>query len=910
MNTSTLCKSVVMFLATVFFFTSLAIAQSTGKINGRVVDAATGDPVIGANVAITGTTQGAATDLDGNYIIQAVKPGTYSITVSYISHAKKQVTGVEVRAGETTTLNISLQPKTIGMNAVVVTAQASRSSAAGLLSIQRKSVPVQNGISSQQISKTGDGDVGSALKRVTGVTVRNGKDIFIRGLGNRYSNIQLNGSQLPSTNPNQKEVPVDLLGSGLVESIMVQKTYTADQLAEFSGGTVKIITKEFPYGRNFSVSYSTSYNTVYTFENTLTGPGSATDFLGYDNGKRNLPSLLKNQRVSNEIVSSIAQNLHDDWNISNSKTSIPSQSVGISYTNQFNEDKVPVGVVGNFSYKFERELQSGKSQRFVQFFNENGPDFITDYNVNEGIETAELSGMVNIFVKPSPVTKVGLKTLYSNSATDSRSIIQGPYQNGITRQTVLDFDRRSIFSATLEGETYFADLMSSSLLGRLSYNRAVRIRPDRRTTRYNLIGDEYRFEDFGDNNGHFFSNQYDNNYAAEFKYEFEPLEFLSVSAGGNIIIKDRKFTARRITYRDQIAPFVTDIATQPANVVLSDENIANGTLELTETTQFGLTQSDWYDGFQTIYAGFLSTKWHLIDNLSFSIGGRIEQSTQTIDVPTSLNGEYVEASRVQNTDFLPAINITYELADKTNLRVAYSRTLARPEFREISNFNFADFMGGQRVYGNPELKQTNITNYDLRLETYPGGGELFAISAFYKHFTNPIELFYRLTDANEVFYDNAPEAELYGIEIEGRKSITERLQFVANASYIFSESQMGEEAANRVANIERPMVGQSPYIINASAFYVIPEWKIDLSLSYNTFGKRIVTVGKNGQQYDEYEQSFHNLGAKIDYSIGETELSFEAGNLLNDVHEYKLGPAITYKYKPGITFKFGVTVSL
>lgn len=268
-----------MFLATVFFFTSLAIAQSTGKINGRVVDAATGDPVIGANVAITGTTQGAATDLDGNYIIQAVKPGTYSITVSYISHAKKQVTGVEVRAGETTTLNISLQPKTIGMNAVVVTAQASRSSAAGLLSIQRKSVPVQSGISSQQISKTGDGDVGSALKRVTGVTVRNGKDIFIRGLGNRYSNIQLNGSQLPSTNPNQKEVPVDLLGSGLVESIMVQKTYTADQLAEFSGGTVKIITKEFPYGRNFSVSYSTSYNTVSTFENTLTGPGSATDFL-------------------------------------------------------------------------------------------------------------------------------------------------------------------------------------------------------------------------------------------------------------------------------------------------------------------------------------------------------------------------------------------------------------------------------------------------------------------------------------------------------------------------------------------------------------------------------------------------------------------------------------------------------
>jgi outer membrane receptor protein involved in Fe transport len=343
---------------------------------------------------------------------------------------------------------------------------------------------------------------------------------------------------------------------------------------------------------------------------------------------------------------------------------------------------------------------------------------------------------------------------------------------------------------------------------------------------------------------------------------------------------------------------------------LSDENIANGTLELTETTQFGLTQSDWYNGYQTIYGGFISTQWHLIEDLSFSIGGRIEQSIQTIEVPMSLNGEYVEVSRVQNIDFLPALNVTYALTDNTNLRAAYSRTLARPEFREISNFNFADFLGGQRVYGNPDLKQTNIINYDLRLETYPGGGELFAISAFYKHFENPIELFYRLTDANEVFYDNAPEADLYGIEIEGRKNVTERLQLVANASYIFSESRMGEDAANRVANVKRPMVGQSPYIINASAFYVIPEWNVDLSLSYNTFGKRIVTVGKNGQQYDEYEQPFHNLGAKIDYSIGGTDLSLEINNLLYDVHEYKLGPATTYKYKPGMTFKFGITVSL
>src|SRR5699024_7639396 len=240
-------------------------------------------------------------------------------------------------------------------------------------------------------------------------------------------------------------------------------------------------------------------------------------------------------------------------------------------------------------------------------------------------------------------------------------------------------------------------------------------------------------------------------------------------------------------------------------------------------------------------------------------------SVQTIEVPMDLGGEYEEASKIDNTDFLPAVNVTYEMSDRSNLRAAFSRTLARPEFREISNFNFADFFGGQRIYGNPDLERTRITNYDLRFEMYPRGGELFAVSAFYKQFENPIELFYRLTENVEVFYDNAPEADLYGLEVEGRKNITDRLQLVANASYIFSETDMGSGASNRVANIERPMVGQSPFIVNVSSFYAIPKWDMNLSLSYNTFGERIVTVGQNGQQYDEYEQPFHNVGAKIEY---------------------------------------------
>ncbi|WP_170864339.1 TonB-dependent receptor [Fodinibius roseus] len=915
----TLCKKIFIILlipaAAVLGISEMSAAQSQsadpGQITGKVVDAQTGETIIGANVAITGTTKGAATDLDGRYSIRNLQPGTYSITVTYISYSKKTVTGVEVNPGESQILDISLQPKTVGMDEITVTATADQSSAAGLLAMQRKSVPMQDGLSSQQISKLGDSDVGAAIKRVTGVTVQDGKNVFVRGLGNRYSNVQLNGSQLPSTNPNKKEVPVDLFGSGLVSNIIVQKTFTADQSAEFSGGSVQITTREFPDDRNLTLSYSTSYNTVSTLENTLTSGGSSTDFLGYDNGKRKLPSILKGQRLNDEIAPRVVQGLHDNWGIDSNRNAIPSQSVSVNYANQFNEDRIPIGIVGNFSYKFARDLQPNKIQRFIQFFDSNGPNYLTDYDHNEGVIQADLSGMLNIFIKPSSVTKIGLKSLYSNATTDSKSVIEGPYQNGINRLTVLNFDRRTVFSNTLELETYFRNFMSSTLSGNISYNRAVRMRPDRRTTRYNLTGGEYRFAPFGDNNGHFFSDQNDNNYAGKLKYEFTPVDFVRISAGGNITIKDRSFTARRIAYRDQVAPFINgDVATQPPSGILADELVENGALEMVETTQFGLNQSDWYDGFQSIYAGFVSTQWNVIDRLSFELGGRVENSVQTIEVPLNLGGDYEEASRVDNTDFLPAVNVTYEISDRSNLRAAFSRTLARPEFREISNFNFADFFGGKRIYGNPDLERTRITNYDLRVETYPRGGELFAVSAFYKQFENPIELFYRLTENVEVFYDNAPEADLYGIEVEGRKNITDRLQIVANASYILSETKMGSGASNRVANIERPMVGQSPFIFNVSSFYTIPKWNMNLSLSYNTFGERVVTVGQSGQQYDEYEQPFHDLGAKIEYPLAGVNLSLEASNLLNDVQEYTQGPATTFRYKPGVTFQLGATLSL
>ncbi|MEP5944919.1 MAG: carboxypeptidase-like regulatory domain-containing protein, partial [Balneola sp.] len=322
-------KNLKHFLTLLLWTCSIAVfAQGTGQITGTIVDAENGETIIGASVGITGTTKGAATDLDGHFSIRNLEAGTYSLTVSYISYTTQTVTGIVVYDGESTSINIALETNVADLDEVVVTAEAIKSGEAGLLSIQRKAIAVQDGISSEEISRSTDGNVGSAMKRVSGVSVIGGKDVYVRGLGNRYSNVQLNGSPIPSTNPNKKEAPVDILSSGIVDNIVVQKTYTPDQSGEFSGGSVQIITKEFPNDPSISFSYTTGFNTNSTFKNYLGYNGGGTDFLGYDNGFRSLPRDIEDSQItSSQEAGKVVSELSNSWSSKNIQ-SLPSQKFG------------------------------------------------------------------------------------------------------------------------------------------------------------------------------------------------------------------------------------------------------------------------------------------------------------------------------------------------------------------------------------------------------------------------------------------------------------------------------------------------------------------------------------------------------------------------------------------------------
>ncbi len=905
---STQVKKIILTLLTVCLPVVATSAQEAGQISGTIVDAENGETIIGASIGIIGTTNGAASDIDGNYTIRNLQPGTYDLRVSYISYQTQNITGVEVVAGETTILDIAMQTEVANLDEITVTAEAIKSGEAGLLSIQRKAVPVQDGISAEEISRSTDGNVGSAMKRVSGVSVVGGKDIYVRGLGNRYSNVQLNGSPVPSTNPNKKEAPVDILSSGIVDNIVVQKTYTPDQSGEFSGGSVQIITKEFPTDPSLKFSYSSEVNTEATFQNYLGYGGGSTDFLGYDNGFRSLPDDVKDGTVADYLTEAgrqeavrVVDDLHNSWSPKQIQ-SLPSQKIGFSYANQFNKDKMPVGVVSNISYKYGTNSVSDEPLRYISNFNDNNGDIIlgSEYVKNTGEENTSLSAMLNTFVKPNDFTKVGLKTLYSNSSKNTYSSLEGTQLNfSQNQQTIAEFDRRAIFSSTLIYESYFRNFMESSLDVSLTYSKAQRDLPDRRTTQY-ARNDQGQLEVFlpQRGNSHFFSFQDDNNNSAKLDYEFKPINKLTSKVGVFGLFKDRDFDSYKLVYEenpDASAPKVNRLES-PENI-FSTENIANGALILTERTS---DSRDSYVGNQELTSAYFSLNWTPVSTWNFVGGLRAENSVQSIN----------DDELIDELDLLPALNVTYRASEKTNVRGAFSITLARPEFREISSFNFQDFVGGRTVYGNPDLDRTKIFNYDFRVETYPNVGELLAFSAFYKEFENPIEIFYRITQNNEVRYDNVASATLYGIEIEGRKDITERLRLSSNFSYIYSTVEYADgTTAGRQANAERPMFGQSPYTLNVNAFYVLPSIDSELTVSFNTFGERISAVGNNEQPGDEYEQSFNKLDLNFVKNLGNASISASIENILHDDVVYKQGEVITNQYEVGTTFSVGFSYS-
>jgi outer membrane receptor protein involved in Fe transport len=938
----------------ILLFASAASAQ-TGTIRGQVIDDGNGEPLIGTTVSIRGTTMGSATDMDGKFTIANVAPGTHSLQVSFISYLTTVVADVVVAANEVTLVNnIRLKEASTQLQEVVVTSTVLKNSETALLTAQRKSSQVMDGISSEMFSKNNDNDAASAIRRVTGVSVEGGKYMIVRGLGDRYSKAALNKAELPSLDPNKNAVQMDLFPSNLLDNMVVYKTFSPDLPGSFSGGFVEISTKEFPDRFTVKASGSLGYNTNATFNDEfLTGVKGKNYFLGFDDGTYDLPKEAQYgipapafnaaQDVQLDIITKSFNNSFDPQK--EKLSPFLNQNLSFSIGNQYNVLGKQLGFVAGLTYQHNYEYyENGIVGRYFLPGVAQGQDLIAvrDFHTdNKGTESVLWGAMANVSLRLNPNHKIGLNLLRSQSSDLSSRYLQGFFPADANADTdelqvrSIRYVERSLVSAQLKGDHSIGGKLK--LDWSAAYILLDQVEPDQRFFN-NIIAkdpvteesDYFTFQNATSDPSRYYRYLDETDYDGKLNFELpfnNGQQRSKIKFGASYQRKDRNFNERIITYKQQNA----DVYEGVVDDYFADDNLGVITsspyrlgIYTVETQNLGGS----YNGIENIPAAYAMVDMKMTKNLRVSAGARYEGTDIQLNNTSPFLPDSLKTSRLEKNDVLPAVNVTYELRDNMNLRLAYGKTIARPTFRELSQFTSFDFLGDARETGNVNLRRTSIQSFDVRWEVFPKAGEYISASVFYKNFIDPIE---RVTspynnepkDGLSFFYNNVPQAELIGLEFEFRKS----LEFIAvglrdfkigtNLTLMKSEVDINKAELEQIrvnnpeAEATRPLFGQSPYIINATLGYDNLDKKWNVNLVYNIIGPRLFLVSTNGTP-NIYEQPRNSLDMTISKGItNRLNVRLSMQNLLDAPFKYTQEFAskeyIYQSYQLGSTFSFGIT---
>lgn len=919
-------KFIPALLIIVFLMSASAFSQSKGSITGKVIDKTSSEELIGANILVAGTNFGASTDIDGNYVINNLEPGMYSIKISYISYKTLIVEKVTVNPNQATTLTISLEPSSTELDEVVITAEALKNTESNILKIQKNSSNIVDGVSAELIKKNNSSDGTDILKRMTGVTMSEGKYAFIRGVGDRYNNTLLNGANLPSTDPEKKSFSYDIFPASLVENIITSKTFTPDKPADFSGGLVQINTIEFPSKFTLEISNSSTYNSAITSKSFSSYNGGSKDYLGYDDGTRSYPSIITSTRVargnySDKEIVDITSGFKNNWNLTSFKAPVNNSfklTVGDKY--QFGEEVIGYVAAFNYSNNFDY------TQKQSSFYDFTGPRY--NYTGENYSRNVGIGGMLNLSMKFGGTNKISLKNIFNQNADDEVTVYKGDYRySGQYREiSSLKYVSRSVRSHQLLGEHFFNLLNGLNADWGLSYSRSDRNEPDGR--RYVYARD---LEETSENlrfildqalTTRFYGDLTDNDNSFSTKFTLKPFEnpnLPKVSFGIHANKKDRNFDARIFGFKNGArGNFVMEdsVLQLPVDQIFMPENINETFINVVEVTK----PADSYSSDQKVYAGYLMFDAMLFDQLRLVSGFRFEYSNQNL-ISQTITGEPVDVKSFYR-DYLPSVNLTYALSQNLNIRFGYSKTLARPEFRETAPFTYFDFLANELVQGNTELKRTLIDNYDLRFELFPGAGELLAASIFYKQFNNPIEQILLASSGNEPIrsFANALNANNYGVEFEIRKNLSfiydefQNFSFVGNITLINSKIKIDRSGNQSFQKSERPLQGQADYVFNLGLYFDDAILGLNTSIVYNKVGNKIAKVGVN-----DLGDIIEKPVDLIDFSVSKKLFSnftikLTAKDLLNQdkrfIQQTNSGDRVSELNKSGRNFSIGLSYQL
>ncbi len=898
-----------------FFFLfaiSLAGISQKAQIQGKVTDIKTGEPIPGANIFLKGTTIGSITDFDGNYIIANIPSGIYTINCSFISYETSKRENIELKATETKTVDFKLSESTISLKTVKISTKKTERTVNAMVAMQKKSATVINGISAEQMSEIGGGDAASVIEKVTGVTVQDGKYVYVRGLSDRYSKTTLNGAEIPAMDPEHNTVQMDLFPTSILENLIVHKTFSANLPGDFSGGLVNIKTKNFPGRFTIGYSYAIGYNPQSNLrKDYLTYAGGKFDWLGIDDGTRQLPHIasgyIPERYEDNDLLNKITLSFSPVWvpaeklsplnqkinfSIGNKKTLLGKDfgyMVGVSYADNYNyTDK---GFYGR--YQLVSAGDTGLSP------------LIETYSYRNSSQEAIWSTMANFGLKFNTNNNISLTLLNSHRGEKTTAHYQY-FDNlnnfGMTEERrYLGFNSRNFLTSQLAGYHHLENLKNLKIHWLQSTAYTTQNEPDNRYLINSILVDEntgdttYAVDkSIYDNPRRFYRNMYEMSVFERIDFEL-PYRYLGRPSkfkfGFSDNLKHRDYRQVKILFAENTMHKYNNIAD-----FFADSNISATEGIRAQGSPLDDKRNSYF-GNQHIFAGYIMTNWNISDKLKALIGVRIEKTNMHTESYKKQEGSEILAGNLNTLDLLPALNLTYSPVEKLKIRGAFSRTVARPSFREKAPLVIEN-KTGDIIVGNPALLNTNISNIDFRIEKYFKRGELISMGAFYKQFKNPIEKTFNTEAQNpELTWRNVSEATLYGIELEiGKKlnfvSLLKWFKISGNLTYIVSDVKVDERelAIKQYYDAgypdHRQMSEQTPIVTNATLSYKNDSLKLNINLTYTYEGEKLVIVNPKGIP-DIFEKPNHNLDFNIGKQLGKHyKLTFSVRNILNNKTTY------------------------
>ncbi len=900
-------KTILIFL---LFISVLNVFAQDGIIKGNIIDGNTAEELIGVTVVIDGTTNGGVTDVFGNYQINAA-PGEYDLIFSYVSYKTKRVERVVVEAGNTLTVDMTMVEDIMQLEEIVVSAEAINNNEIALLKLQKKALAVQDGISAAEMQRIGVTNSAESMKQVTGASVEGGKYVVIRGLGDRYSLTQMNGVTMPSTDPYRNASSMDLIPSSMVDNIVTTKTFTPDQPGNFTGGNVNVETKSLPDQFYLTFGVGVTYNTNSSFQNQfITDPISGkTDIFGYDDGSRDVPALWQNEEnletLSNPSIYIRARNpderfdeermLFDEASRQISSLMVPGLK-NSTLDNRYalglgNRKDLPNGgILGyNVGLRLSRNWDYFDNYQVGIYEYSTDPE-ATSLNTNldirgpRGEETTNIGGLASFAYQFNTRNEISADYFYNHDGAKTASSLEGKWPGAISGthdffSRNISFTERTLHNVQMRGK-HQLNLMNESQLNWLvgyvnssQYEPDIRIfANDRNTTGYNLNKAEY------DMPFHFWRTLNDNQINAKIdittplsnsenriKYglsfsgknrDFNELRFQLANTGA--VEADDQFLSFREANGNYEAFFNPDsnvgILGNPGEGFNGRNQYVLGDYYLNVSRP-----DNQYTGFEMVGAAYVMAVLDLGKNWKSIFGARVESTNFEVESANPNN----EIGKINKIDVLPSLTAIKAITDNTNLRLSASRTIARPNMRELAPFSSVDLIGGYFYLGNPNLKRTLIDNFDIRYEIFPGASELIALSGFYKNFHDPIvRVLNPIASGGQVSFENSHNAKLGGIELEYRKSVGEFFKFGGNFTYTHSEVDLSEREIAARENVlagtgidvqtTRPFQAQSPFLLNLVFTYSNPKTDFESTIYVNMFGRRLSDNGF-GSAPDVYE---------------------------------------------------------